>query len=127
MNGSEKDAQSSATLTEILSQPDCWRQCLSELHRSGVIEKVLEETMPRANWMFVGCGTSFYLAEAAAASWTTITGQRARALPASEILLFPSFASGEAESTQAVVISRSGRTSEAVKRTTRIPAASRRF
>src|SRR5215831_16638729 len=115
MIGWEKGARGSATLTEILSQPETWRQCLRELHQSGVIQEVLEETKSRTEWMFIGCGTSFYLAEAAAASWSTISGGRAHALPASDILLFPRSATRARESTQAVVISRSGRTSEAVK------------
>ena len=45
-----------------------------------------------------------------------MTGQRARAVPASELLLFPSLAvRAAAENVQSVVISRSGRTSEAVR------------
>src|SRR6516225_6069986 len=115
MLGPDKSAHSFATLAEILSQPEIWRQCLSELQRSGVIEEILEETKPRAKWMFLGCGTSYYLAEAAAAAWTMMTGQRARALPASEPLLFPGLTMSAAENVQAVVISRSGRTSEAVR------------
>jgi glucosamine--fructose-6-phosphate aminotransferase (isomerizing) len=115
MTGLEKGTQSSATLAEILSQPECWRQCLSELQRTRVIAEVLEETKSRTEWMFIGCGTSFYLAEAAASCWTMLTGQCARALPASEILLFPAMAIRAPENSLAVVISRSGRTSEAVK------------
>jgi glutamine---fructose-6-phosphate transaminase (isomerizing) len=63
----------------------------------------------------VGCGTSFYLAEAAAISWTLLTGQAARAVAASEILLYPKLQKGKEDETQAVVVSRSGRTSEAVR------------
>ena len=63
----------------------------------------------------MGCGTSFYLAEAAAAAWTLLSGRKARALPASEILLFPHLAQLDAKETQAVIISRSGYTSEAVR------------
>jgi glutamine---fructose-6-phosphate transaminase (isomerizing) len=115
MSGPEKSARSSATLTEILSQPETWRQCLSELESSGAIGEILEEAKSRTEWTFIGCGSSFYLAEAAAASWTLLTGLRARAVPASEILLFPGMSVHAPENAQAVVISRSGRTSEAVK------------
>jgi glucosamine--fructose-6-phosphate aminotransferase (isomerizing) len=66
-------------------------------------------------WLFTGCGTSFYLAEAAASCWTLLTGQPARAVPSSEILLFPQLVQlGDAD-LQAVIISRSGTTSEAVR------------
>jgi len=115
MPGPNKSGQSSATLHEILSQPDIWRQCLNELQRSSVIEEVLQSTKLRTEWIFVGCGTSYYLAEAAAASWTMLTGQPARALPASETILFPRLAMRAPENVQAVVISRSGQTSEAVR------------
>ncbi|HXY24625.1 MAG TPA: SIS domain-containing protein [Candidatus Acidoferrum sp.] len=115
MSGPNKSAKGSVTLAEITSQPEVWRQCLSELRQSGVVEEILQETKTRIEWIFIGCGTSFYLAEAAAASWTMLTGQRARALPASELLLFPSLAVRDAVNVQAVVISRSGRTSEAVR------------
>jgi glucosamine--fructose-6-phosphate aminotransferase (isomerizing) len=66
----------------------------------------------------VGCGTSFYLAEAAALSWTTLTGEFARPIPASELLLFPDLSRAGAAAKQAVVISRSGRTSEAIRAAT---------
>ncbi|HYL84652.1 MAG TPA: SIS domain-containing protein [Candidatus Angelobacter sp.] len=115
MPGRDNSAHRSATLAEILSQPETWRQCLNELQGSGVLEEILEGTKPRDEWVFAGCGTSYYLAEAAAAAWTMMTGHRARALPASELLLFPALAMRAAENVQAVVISRSGRTSEAVR------------
>lgn len=115
MSGPNKSAQSFATLKEILSQPEIWRQCLGELQNSGTIGEILKETDSRADWVFVGCGSSFYLAKAAAATWTMLTGQPTRALPASEPLLFPSLAIRKTENPQAVVISRSGRTSETVR------------
>jgi glucosamine--fructose-6-phosphate aminotransferase (isomerizing) len=105
----------SATLAEILSQPEVWRDSLRQLQESGSLQTVLDETGPRTHWLFLGCGTSFYLAEAAAASWTVLTGQPARALPASELLLFPELTLPRSAGLQAVVISRSGRTSEALR------------
>jgi len=115
MLGRMESAQVPVTLGEILSQPEIWRHCLSELDRTRMLGGILEQTDSRAEWMFVGCGSSFYLAEAAAASWTLLTNQPARALPASEVLLFPDLAVGAARNTQVVVISRSGQTSEAVR------------
>ena len=107
--------QSSATLQEILSQPEVWRASLRELQKNGSLQTILAETCSCTEWLFLGCGTSFYLAEAAAASWTLLTGQRARALPASEPLLFPELTLARSAGLQAVVISRSGRTSEALR------------
>ena len=115
MLGRMEGAHIPVTLKEILSQPEIWRNSLGELHRSGMLESILQATDSRAEWLFVGCGSSFYLAEAAAATWTLLTNQPARALPASEVLLFPDLAVRAAGKTQVVVISRSGQTSEAVR------------
>jgi glucosamine--fructose-6-phosphate aminotransferase (isomerizing) len=115
MPASGSPVRSIHTLSEILSQPDVWRSCLRDLSGNAVFQTALSKTASRKEWLFVGCGTSFYLAEAAAGSWTLLTGQPARALPASELLLFPLLGQLEAKDLQVVVISRSGRTSEAVR------------
>src|SRR5690242_9080704 len=66
-------------------------------------------------WVFIGCGSSYYIALAAAATWRAITGARARAVPTSELLLFPDLAFNGAKDFVPVLISRSGRTSEIVR------------
>jgi glucosamine--fructose-6-phosphate aminotransferase (isomerizing) len=110
--------QDSATLQEILSQPLAWKESLRDLEGNAQIESILETTGLKNDWLFIGCGTSFYLAEAAAASWTILTGQPSRALPASELLLFPALSLPRGSQPQAVIISRSGTTSEAVRAAT---------
>jgi glutamine---fructose-6-phosphate transaminase (isomerizing) len=105
----------SETYKEILSQAGVWQSVLQELRKSTSSEKVLRSNNRKTSWLFVGCGTSFYLADAAAASWTLLTGEPARAVPGSEILLYPALTRSEADNLHAVVISRSGRTSEAVR------------
>ncbi len=102
------------TFSEILSQPQCWATCLRELRESREIEAALERLPSRSDWLFIGCGSSFYVAQAAASSWTALTGQRARAVPASDLLLFPGLACLELPC-QPVLISRSGHTSEVVR------------
>src|SRR4051794_8785092 len=52
---------------------------------------------------------------AAAASWSRITGMKAQAIAASELLLFPEIVLAGSKNVAAVVISRSGQTSEAVR------------
>lgn len=99
------------TIAEILSEPQTWTQCLSELVGSGQLLTLNEKLRNNVEWVFVGCGSSFYLAQIAAASWSILTGSPARAIPASEILLFPKLFP---VSCQPVFISRSGRTSEIV-------------
>ncbi|MGB7844243.1 MAG: SIS domain-containing protein [Candidatus Acidiferrum sp.] len=115
MTINDKHYAGSHTWNEILSQGSVWQSVADEMHSSRGMEKILESSNSKRQWIFVGCGSSFYLAEAAALSWTLLTGQPARAVPASEVLLFPKLLQAEGTEVQAVVISRSGRTSEAVR------------
>ena len=115
MPDSGSSVRSQYTLPEILSQPEIWRASNRELSANPAYRATIANAASRKEWLFVGCGTSFYLAEAAAACWMLLTGQRARALPASELLLFPRLCQLNVEDPQVVVISRSGRTSEAVR------------
>jgi len=104
------------TLTEIYGQPSVWLTALADL--SGMdLSLLVEGHDPRiAEWVFVGCGTSYYLAQAAAASLTTLLKVPARAIPASEILLQPDlvFPAGTSDCFP-VLISRSGHTSEVLQ------------
>ena len=115
MGISNAGLQQSETWKEILSQGTVWQTVLAEISQSASVGKISAAQDRRSEWIFVGCGSSFYLAEAAANSWTLLTGQRARAVPASEVLLFPQLVNSSGEGTQAVVISRSGKTSETVR------------
>jgi glucosamine--fructose-6-phosphate aminotransferase (isomerizing) len=103
------------TQAEILSQPTCWQECFRALDEQGQLEQICGRFPGRSDWWFVGCGSSYYIALAVAASWTRLTGQRARAVPASEILLFPELISCTGTPCQPVLISRSGHTSEVLK------------
>src|ERR1700737_76873 len=114
MDRAHPPIRNSATLNEIMSQPQVWQKTLEECDSSPVIETILKQTHARTAWLFVGCGSSYYLAEAAAASWSLVTGQRAFAVPASEVMLFPDATLLRMPGLQAVIISRSGRTSEAL-------------
>ena len=103
------------TLAEILSQPECWGKCLAQLESAHKIESIRKVFGRAGEWIFVGCGSSYYIALAAAASWSKITGQRAKALPASELMLDPQLALAGSGDFAPVLISRSGRTSEVVR------------
>jgi len=100
------------TIAEILSEPATWAACLQRMEKTGELKRLNEELSRTIEWVFIGCGSSFYLAQAAATSWAILTGEKARAIPASEILLFPQTF---VLPCQPVVISRSGHTSEAVE------------
>ena len=105
----------SETYKEILSQGDVWQSVLQQLNHGKFLERMPAAKNRKSSWLFVGCGTSFYLADAAATSWTLLTGEPARAVPGSEILLYPAQTRSECSNLQTVVISRSGRTSETVR------------
>ena len=103
-----------STLIEILSQPLCWTTCLKDLHESGTLKGIAARFSGAQEWLFVGCGSSYYVAQAAAATMTALTAKRSRAVAASEILLFPELVLIP-EGCLPVLISRSGRTSEVLK------------
>ena len=103
------------TETEILSEPRCWKECLQVLEENNEIGPFLDRSSSIPEWLFIGCGSSFYIARCAAMSWTAITGLRAHAVPASELLLFPELVLGGKAAVQPVLISRSGTTSEVLK------------
>ena len=105
----------SHTLAEIISQPQCWTDCLRVLDEGNHLGRVLKQFGTQADWLFTGCGSSFYVAQVAAASWTALTGLRARAVPASDLLLFPDLILSDSRPCQPVLISRSGHTSEVLK------------
>ena len=103
------------SLSEILSQPLCWTTSLKDLQTTGRLQEVAEKFRDAEEWLFLGCGSSYYVAQAAAATMAKLTGLPARALPASEPLLFPDVALAGEKKYAPVLISRSGRTSEALK------------
>jgi glucosamine--fructose-6-phosphate aminotransferase (isomerizing) len=115
MDSKNPTVRNSVTQTELLSQPEVWPKALQDVESDAVFGEALNRTRSRKTWLFVGCGTSYYLAEAAASSWRLQTGQQAFAAPASELMLFPDEALLRTPDLQAVVISRSGETSEAVR------------
>jgi glucosamine--fructose-6-phosphate aminotransferase (isomerizing) len=105
-----------ATLHEIYAQPEVWRRCLQLLDKID-LEKLVGGREPHTHeWLFVGCGTSYYLAQAAAATFTILGSTPARAVPASEVLLFPKLVFPvEGAAIFPVLISRSGNTSEILR------------
>ena len=105
-----------STLREIYAQPGVWSRCLETLDKFDLSLLAAGKHPGAFEWLFVGCGTSYYLAQAAAASFVELTGAAARAVPASEILLFPQLAiSPSGAAVFPVLISRSGTTSEILK------------
>ena len=103
------------TLLEILSQPSCWSTSLQQLQENGGLKTLAQQFSDTHTWIFIGCGSSFYVAQSAAATMTALTGRRAKAVPASELMLFPELVLSAERACVPVLISRSGHTSEVLK------------
>ncbi len=100
----------SDTLHEILSQPETWQKTFLRAEQKRWL--LPPEEHKKSTLLFVGCGTSFYLAQAAAAAVTRLSGCRSRAIPASEVFLSSATSFIPSEKLLAVAISRSGATTE---------------
>jgi glucosamine--fructose-6-phosphate aminotransferase (isomerizing) len=114
MESAEITEQGQHTLSEIFTQPQCWSTCLAKLATSAELRAATEIARPGAEWIFVGCGTSYYLAQAAASSFNYLN-LPTRAVPASELLMYPGLTLHSGRDYVPVMISRSGRTSEAIR------------
>jgi len=114
MKSSAITEQGQRTLSEIFSQPQCWRACLAKLAISAELRAAVQMARPGGEWVLVGCGTSYYLAQAAASSFNYLN-LPARAVPASDLLMYPGLILHAGRDYVPVVVSRSGRTSEAVR------------
>jgi len=101
------------TLREIYHQPRAWDVCLQYLDTLDVHALAGDQIPEEVAWIFVGCGTSYYLAQAAASSFTLLNARRAYAVPASEVTIFPPLVfPNKPSQIFPVLISRSGHTSE---------------
>jgi len=109
-SGNSSHSPGAYSLEEILSQPQCWEGSLEDLRQKRTLQAVAKRFAHATEWLFIGCGSSYYVALSAAATMAHLTGLRARALPASEVLLYPDMVSSE--DCFPVLISRSGLTSE---------------
>ena len=51
------------TLAEIFSQPQIWSETEAQLKKSSALEKLAGRFSPRSPWLFIGCGSSYYLSQ----------------------------------------------------------------
>jgi glucosamine--fructose-6-phosphate aminotransferase (isomerizing) len=108
-------ARGKFTREEIFSQPEAWEQAIEVLKEQTPAIKVYSELDQFRQVIFTGCGSTYYLACAAAAQYQMMTGQSARGLPASELWLSPKSYYISEPQTLLVAISRSGETSETLR------------
>jgi glutamine---fructose-6-phosphate transaminase (isomerizing) len=103
------------TLAEIFSQPHNWAETDSHLKKSAILDRLTETFSPRSPWLFVGCGSSYYLSHLIAALWTQHCYIPAAAVPASELLFAPEETLRRFGAEQIVLMSRSGETTEVLR------------
>ncbi len=103
------------TLREILEQPAAWAAAIQSFNAATpALDRLLRDRAPD-EVLFTGCGSSYYLSMTAAAAFQQVTGLRASAVAASEILLFPGSVIVPGSNPLLVAASRSGTTTETVR------------
>ena len=76
---------------------------------------LLEIFSARAPWLFVACGSSYYLSQMIACFWSRLLQVRCSAVPASELLFDSEQILRHSGARQAVLLSRSGETTEVLR------------
>jgi glucosamine--fructose-6-phosphate aminotransferase (isomerizing) len=102
------------TLREIMEQPEAWGAALRSFDgATPALDRLFRERNPD-EVIFTGCGSSYYLSLTVAAAFQQVSGLRAWAAPASEILQFPGSVFAPGARPLLVASSRSGTTTETV-------------
>jgi glucosamine--fructose-6-phosphate aminotransferase (isomerizing) len=100
------------TFTEITTQPEAWADALRAFGAAQADLKQAWASLNPKQVLFTGCGSTYYLAQIAAALLQELVGAPAQACPASELVLFPGQLLLDPAQTLLVTISRSGTTTE---------------
>jgi glutamine---fructose-6-phosphate transaminase (isomerizing) len=103
------------TAQEILSQPDTWVETARQLEQNADLLGAFEGFSPREPWLFVACGSSYYLSRTIAAQWAKLLKVACTAVPASELLFAPQDVMRRSGARQVVLVSRSGKTTEVLR------------
>ncbi len=103
------------THAEILSQPEAWTSALDILLAQADSLRALWREGDFESVVFTGCGSPYYLADAAAKLMQTVSGVDSRGVPASEIWLYPRSSYNPKRRTLLVALSRSGETTETIR------------
>lgn len=103
------------TLKEILSQPETWVQTARRFSESGQLDLVAQTFFRHEPWLFVACGSSYYLSRTIAAQWSSLLQTACTAVPASELLFAPQETLRRTSARQVVLLSRSGKTTEVLR------------
>ncbi len=105
----------SITYQEIIRQQSGWKKALEDLKKEKIKHLEILNQFKDKVWVFTGCGTSFYLAQTASNLFEMLTGIPTKAVPSSEILIYPKLVLNPVTQYLLVPISRSGTSTEVVK------------
>ena len=110
-----QQASGADTLREILSQPDIWRETARRFAQNDDIDRAMPSFSPREPWLFIACGSSYYLSQTVAALWNKLFPAPCSAVTASEFLFAPDETLKRTAARYAVLVSRSGKTTEVLR------------
>jgi len=100
------------TFTETTTQATAWADALQAFAAMESSLKQAWESLNPKQVLFIGCGSTYYLSQTAAALFQELTGVPSYAKPSSEVIFFPSQVLTDPSQTLLVTISRSGTTTE---------------
>jgi glucosamine--fructose-6-phosphate aminotransferase (isomerizing) len=103
------------TRQEILSQPETWVETARQFERNSELLQVMHSFSLDGPWLFVACGSSYYLSQTIAAQWTKLLQVACTAMPASELLFAEREVMKRTGARQVVLLSRSGKTTEVLR------------
>jgi len=103
------------TIQEILSQPATWTETARQFEQNVKLLGAFEGFSVREPWLFVACGSSYYLSRTIAAQWAKLLKVACTAVPASELLFAPHEVMQRTGAGQVVLVSRSGKTTEVLR------------
>lgn len=104
----------SETYREIKQQPAVWDRVLATATSAWASLGRRLDVAEDVQLVFAGSGTSYYLAQAAAQGAQEVTGRPSRAVPSADVFLSPASTVPDGVPQLIFIISRSGRTSEAL-------------
>lgn len=101
------------TYREIMNQGETWKKTLAG---APAQMEPIQDWLKKAHGevIFTGCGSTYNLALSAAKTWTALTNEAARGLPASELWCYPSSAYSQ-NKPLLIAVSRSGETTETIQ------------
>ena len=103
---------------EIISQKDAWQEAIDVILSNINSIDAFFKTKPPSQILFAGCTSPYYAGESASAAWQSTLGIQTRAVPCSELVLFPNSYYQRGTDPILIILSRSGKTTEALWATT---------